>query len=245
MCRKARSALTRATISRSGELRRRACRFLRRRRRPRSSTTSPSRAIRRSRCSPRSAATARCRSMPHQHLYAQSRRLGRRQRPAGGATRRRQRRDGARRQSRRHVSRAPTGTGFTITGNNLPSPLAPGAELSGPVCLGEDERHRLERHVHDVRPDRRQRQRLLGGADPHHARHRRLGDGGGDADRSTRRRRSFSRMCMSARTDSQHVSVTNSAAAGAANLDVTLTASGDATASGAIIAIGAGRDRRN
>ena len=93
---------------------------------------------------------------------------------------------------------APTGTGFTITGNDLPSSLAPGAELSGPVCLGEDERHRLERHDHDVRSDGRQRQRLLGGANAHHARHRRLGDGGGEPTGQHARRRSFSRMRMSA-----------------------------------------------
>ena len=35
-------------------------------------------------------------------------------------------------------------------------------------------------------------------------------------------------------TDSQHVSVTNTAASGAADLDVTLSASGDATASGEV-----------
>jgi hypothetical protein len=41
-------------------------------------------------------------------------------------------------------------------------------------------------------------------------------------------------------TDSQHVSVTNTAAAGAGNLDVTLTASGSATATGAISGLAPG-----
>ena len=82
-------------------------------------------------------------------------------------------------------------------------------------------------------PDRRQRQRLFGGADADHARHSDSVTAPAQPQVNTPTTIVFPDVHVGG-TDSQHVSVTNAAPSGAANLDVTLTPSGNATASGSI-----------
>ncbi len=128
---------------------------------------------------------------------------------------------------------APTGTGFTITGNDLPSSLAPGENYQGLYV--------------SVKTNATGSNAMTMTFDPTD-----VNDSGYSAALTpitldivdsvtaaatptvnTPTTIIFPNAHVGA-TDSQHVSVTNSAAAGAANLDVTLTASGEATASGAI-----------